>query len=142
MKTTNMYELSVKQWNPFVGCEYNCKYCVKSFQAALKRSKCPECNRYSPHKHPERLDASYKLPGTKCIHYIFTCSTGDISFCDTDYLEEIVSRIRQEKNKTFLIQSKNPATFNRVCFPDNVILGTTIETNNDKLAMRSEEHTF
>jgi len=31
------------------------------------------------------------------------------------------------------IQSKNPKTFNRIEFPPNVILGTTIETNRDHL---------
>lgn len=132
MKQTNMYELSVMQWNPFVGCEYNCKYCEKSFQAPLKRfSNCPECNKYIPHNHPERLTKSLK--NTKYMYYIFTCSTGDISFCDTEYLNEIIHRIENEKDKTFLIQSKNPLTFNRVKFPKNVILGTTIETNKDDI---------
>ena len=39
-------------------------------------------------------------------------------------------------DRTFLIQSKNPATFRRVKWPRNVILGVTIETNRDDLAMK------
>ena len=26
-KKTSMYELSVKQWNPSVGCKFDCVYC-------------------------------------------------------------------------------------------------------------------
>jgi len=39
--------------------------------------------------------------------------------------------MRHDAVKTFLLQSKNPQTFDRITFPDNVILGTTIETNRD-----------
>ena len=74
-----------------------------------------------------------KLPKTKHMQFIFTCSSGDIAFCPTEYLKEIIARIQSEPNKTFLIQSKDPQTFNRVIFPKNVILGTTLETNRDEL---------
>lgn len=137
-KKTNMYNLSVKQWNPFVGCEHECVYCKNSFQRQLKRwakgqGDCPECAKFEPHyeKHLQRLEQ--KLPKTKHMQFIFTCSSGDIAFCPTEYLKEIIARIQSEPNKTFLIQSKDPQTFNRVIFPKNVILGTTLETNRDAL---------
>lgn len=132
-KTGNMYELSAHQWNPFVGCRFDCAYCKTSFQAQAKRQKhkCLACYDFTPHEHPERLDVS--LPATKYMQFIFTCANGDVSFCSTEYLERIVARIRKEKQKTFLIQSKNPSTFNRVSFPPNVVLGTTIETNRGEL---------
>ena len=41
--------------------------------------------------------------------------------------------MQKERDKTFLIQSKDPQTFNRVVFPKNVILGTTLETNKAEL---------
>jgi protein gp37 len=137
-KKTNMYNLSVKQWNPFVGCEHECVYCKNSFQRQLKRwakgqGKCDKCASFEPHydKHRPRLEQ--KLPKTKHMQFIFTCSSGDIAFCSTEYLKEIITRIQSEPNKTFLIQSKDPGTFNRIIFPKNVILGTTLETNRDKL---------
>jgi len=67
------------------------------------------------------------------MQFIFTCSSGDIAFCSTDYLQQITNRIRSQKDMTFLIQSKNPRTFNREAFPDNVILGVTLETNRDDM---------
>jgi hypothetical protein len=131
-RETNMYRLSVKQWSPFAGCQHKCAYCANSFQLQLKRwakKNCKKCFDFVPHEHPDRLGQS--LPSTGFLQFIFTCSSGDIAFCPTDYLMRIISRIEDEPDKTFLIQSKNPATFNRARFPRNVILGTTIETNRD-----------
>ncbi len=127
----NMYSHSVFQWNPFVGCKFDCIYCKRSFQAQAKRQKhrCAKCYNYEPHEHPERLTRN--LPKTGYGQFIFTCASGDIAFCSTMYLREIVDRIRKEPDKTFLIQSKSPITFNRIeKWPNNVILGTTTETNN------------
>ena len=132
-KKSNMYKLSVEQWNVFKGCKYDCTYCGSSFKHQAKRQKhlCQQCYEYEPHTHPERL--TQYLPRTKYMQFIFTCSSGDIAFCPTDYLEKILARIKKEPSKNFLIQSKKPSTFNRVSFPGNVILGTTIETNRDSL---------
>ncbi len=129
MKNSNMYPLSVYQFNPFVGCKFDCVYCRNSFQAQAKRQKhrCMKCYKFEPHEHPERLDQP--LPKTGYMQFIFTCSMGDVNFCSTEFLEEIVAKIKRNYYKTFLIQSKNPKTFERVQWPDNVILGTTIETN-------------
>lgn len=132
---TNMYQMSAKQWNPFVGCKFDCAYCKSSFQKQQHRqtSKCSDCGTYAPHKHIQRLGDS--LPKTKFMQFIFTCASGDISFCPTPYLRQIMHRIHNEPDKNFLLQSKNPATFDRfVHIPDNVMLGTTIETNRDELA--------
>ena len=129
---SHMYPASAGQWNPFVGCSFDCLYCLRSFQLQLKRwakNHCGRCYRFIPHEHPERL--VQPLPKTRFGQFVFTCSNGDIAFCTTEYLERIVDRMRRDAAKTFLLQSKNPQTFNRVTFPDNVILGTTIETNRD-----------
>ena len=67
------------------------------------------------------------------MQFIFTCSSGDIASCPKNYLKNIINRIKREPRSTFLIQSKDPKTFNRATFPSNVILGTTLETNRDKL---------
>lgn len=136
--TKNMYQLSVCQWNPFVGCRFDCSYCKSSFQAQAKRQKhrCIKCYNYEPHEHPERLEQ--RLPKTGYMQFIFTCSMGDISFCSTAYLERIVDRIRREPDKTFLIQSKNPKTFEGVEWPNNVILGTTIETDKEIIGYYSK----
>lgn len=111
---SNMYELSLKQWNPFVGCGFDCNYCEASFKRQAKRQKhkCIKCYQYTPHTHPNRLEVS--LPNTSNDEFIFTCASGDISFCPTSFLKKIIKRIEDNPHKTFLIQSKNPKTFERV----------------------------
>jgi len=131
---TNMYKNSVKQWRPFVGCGYACSYCRSSFQDQLKRwakSNCPQCYEFEPHSHENRLNQ--RMPHTSFMQFIFVCASSDISFCPTEHLAKIVDRMRDEPNKTFLLQSKNPKTFDRVQFSKNVILGTTLETNIDDI---------
>ena len=134
-KRNNMYALSVKQWNPWVGCEHDCRYCRPSFQAQLKRrrNKCPDCYSFVPHGHPSRLQ-NQRFPKTGFMQFIFTCSSGDIAFCPDNYLQQIVAEIRRHKDRTFLLQTKDPTVFQRTKFPDNVILGITLETNKDALA--------
>jgi hypothetical protein len=132
-----MYSTSVAQWNPFVGCKHECNYCVLSFQAQLKRwakNNCTECYDFTPHNHRERLQA--KLPKTKFMQFIFTCANGDIAFCSEAHIDRIIGRMREEKDKTFLLQTKNPWVFCGHKFPDNVILGVTIETNRSETARK------
>ena len=129
-----MYQLSAGQWNPYVGCAFYCSYCKSSFQAQLKRwakKHCAKCYDFCPHEHPERL--TQKLPMTGYMQFVFACSSGDIAFCEKNYLMKIVARMESEPATTFLLQSKWPLTFRRVDFPKNVILGTTLETNRDDL---------
>lgn len=134
VKKSHMYKLSVKQYNPYVGCKHGCVYCPSSFQAQLKRwakGKCSSCYKFIPHAHRERL--SQTLPKTRFMQFIFAFSNGDVAFCPTPFLKEVIAIMLANQDKTFLVQSKNPKTFNRVAFPENVILGITLETNRDEL---------
>jgi len=98
---SNMYSASVAQWNPCAGCKYNCRYCKSSFQLQLKRWAKNHCER--------------------CYRFI-----------PHEHPERLVQPLPETRPvRTFLLQSKNSHTFDRVKYPDNVILGTTIETNRD-----------
>lgn len=131
VKKGNMYGDSVKQWNPFVGCEFDCVYCRKSFQAQMKRQlhNCMDCYNYRPHFHSTRL-RNY-LPKTEGDQFIFTCSSSDISFIKSPWMSYIILRIKELDDRKFLIQTKQPNFFKQFVFPDNVHLGITLETNRD-----------
>lgn len=142
MSGTNMYEHSVEQWNVCVGCLFDCVYCRKSYQAQMKRQRwnCQylgengesKCYTYEPHFHYERLWDYLSL--TKEKHeFIWACSAGDISFADPLWIDIILSRIKKRlMNRTFLFQSKDPRCFKEHEFPENVMLGITLETNRDE----------
>jgi len=87
VKRGNMYPLSVKQWNPFVGYRHNRVYCRSSFQVQLRRwakDNCELCYRFEPHMYPERLEQ--KLLETRYMQFIFTRACGDIAFRPTGHL--------------------------------------------------------
>lgn len=139
MPKSNMYGDSKKQWNVAVGCNFDCVYCKKSFQAQMKRQKpkydengklirgCQKCYDFEPHFHESRLND--QLPRTRGDEFIWACSSGDVSAFPNSWMEEILIRVREQSHKTFFFQSKNPRRFERFNFPDNVILGVTIESN-------------
>lgn len=135
----NMYKDAIT-WNVFVGCNFECSYCIKSFQAQMKRQKpvidkngrkrgCQLCYEYEPHFHPERL--TQKLPSTTGDQFIWVGSSGDISFARRDWMLGILNRIENEPDKTFFFQTKNPKWYYNYEFPQNVMLGITLETNRN-----------
>ena len=128
---SNMYSDSVKQWSIFVGCEFECIYCLGSFQRQMKRQKrnCEQCYRYEPHYHRERLNQS--LPKTRNDEFIWVASSSDISFASNHQIDEIIDRILDLPDRTFLLQSKDPNVFFKHRFPLNCLLGITLETNSD-----------
>lgn len=117
----------------FVGCEYQCKYCVPTFQRQMKRQKhrCSLCYYYSPHSHLKRF--KIRPPKTKYGEFIFLCDFGDVSFASRIFMLTLIGYCHNYIDRNFLVQSKNPACFRKYNFPENVILGTTIETNSDEL---------
>jgi hypothetical protein len=129
---SHMYEDSVKQWNVYVGCNYLCQYCQKSFRLQMKRQlhNCIKCYDYVPHFHPDRL--TQQLPRTQGDEFIWACSSSDITFAKREWIEAILKRVRQLPDRTFLFQTKNPICFKRYSWTDNTVLDVTIETNEDE----------
>lgn len=118
----------VKTWNPHPGCEFGCLYCYVDEQ--YKRfSKCKDCLAKKPHFHPERMKQKFK-PGET----VFVESTGDPNFIPRDIFQDIINHLAEFPDTKFMIQSKNPIYFVDFEYPDNIWLGTTIETDIDDLA--------
>jgi hypothetical protein len=132
MSGQSMYSKSVQTWSPFVGCEFDCSYCVASYKRQAKRQKnrCMRCYRFDPHEHEARLKNSIAKTGPG--EFIFVCAMGDISFAGRPYIERIKAVIMNKPDRTFLIQTKNPQALRGIWFPENVILGITLETNRNE----------
>jgi uncharacterized Fe-S cluster-containing radical SAM superfamily protein len=128
----NMYNDSVRVSNVMVGCEWKCVYCRVSFQAQMKRQlqNCKLCHAYEPHFHEERLKQS--LPKTEGDEFIWLIRSGDPCFMKLTDFRKVLNLMKKRSDRTFLIQTKDPSFFYDFIFPNNVILGITLETDIDK----------
>lgn len=125
-KSERMYQFSREQRNPQVGCGFDCVYCA--FRKITQRfGACPDCKSFTPHYHLERLEKGPKK--TEGKEFISLCLNGDISFASAEFILRLIKYCEQWHDRTFLIQSKNPARLLDFKFPYNVVLGTTIETD-------------
>ncbi len=124
----NMYD-EAKTWNAFVGCEFDCLYCVPSFKAQARRQRrnCGLCYDYAPHFHEERLG---RIPNSRIV---FVCGCSDVSFAPEDALRKIIRTVRErgKPDQIFYFQSKRPECFEPYLgeLPENAVLVTTLETN-------------
>lgn len=114
-------------------CAFGCVYC--GFQKFQKISKCQECRDNKNHSHLEVL--SRTPPKTKQGQFLTIGLSGDVSFMPPRDLWKVIDYCNKWKDRTFLIQSKDPECFlsyrskiSQILIPNNVILGTTIETDS------------
>ena len=130
-----MYEVNGKRiptWNPHPGCEHNCIYCY-SPEIYRRYNKCDLCEEFVPHPHEERLE---NPPMFKPGETWFVESMGDFAFVPKAYKEGIIKIIAAHPKTAFYLQSKDPERAFLVPyvdfdmeFPNNLVLGTTIESN-------------
>jgi len=137
---SRMYADSAGSINFFVGCNFDCAYCRPSFQRQMKRwgkNNCQDCYNYKPHSHLERLERS--PPKTEDGQFIFFPSAGDWAFIPLDAWKVAIAYMKKYPDRLFLCQSKDPYpfAFREIVdpFPENAIIGTTIESNWDGIVM-------
>ncbi len=115
----------MRTWNPFSGCNFRCTYCWarKLAEGRLKHIY----KDFSPTTWPGRCSPHFK-PG----EFVFVSSMGDIAFAPQIVWDTVLDRARRYPETKFLLQSKAPRIFISHTwpgFPDNVYLGTTLESN-------------
>lgn len=116
----------------FRGCSFGCVY--YSFKRLIQMNKkCPDCAEFEPHNHMEVLQ---RTPiKTKPGEFLTVGLSGEVSYMNPFDFLEVLEYCHKWYDRTFLIQSKNPEYFLHPLFKDsifdNVILGTTIETNDE-----------
>jgi len=125
---------NVETWNPVTGCLHFCRYCWarKLVQKRLSRLEKYK-NGFKPTFHSRELDRHFK-PGIT----VFVVSMGDLfgSWVPQEWIESVLDIIRKNPQTTFLLLTKNPSRYHEFDIPDNCLLGTTIETDLDKLYIR------
>lgn len=115
----DMYDFVTHTWNPIKGCLHDCSYCyIKSIK------------NYSLEP---RFSKKELITNLGKDNFIFVGSTADMfgEWVDKEWISRVLKRCWLYDNQ-YLFQTKNPKRFNEFLlqFPEKVILGTTIETNN------------
>lgn len=153
---TKMFKSVSQTWNVMTGCLHACSYCWsrKLANGRLRKRYLenrnismplflpyemtyggvkhdgydPYSDPFYPRIWPERMKKTFK-PGVM----VFVAAMGDImgEWWPTEWILYVLDRIRSFPRADFLLCSKNPERYLDFDFPDNVILGTTLETNRE-----------
>ena len=117
--------------NSIVGCPHKCAYCYARKQAKRQLHNCEICYQFISHPHLERL---YQIKPTQKPKKIFIDSMWDwnVNGIEKDWLIDILNKMKECPQHTFQILSKRPERYSRFEYPNNVWLGTSITTTEDK----------
>jgi len=127
-----MFTIVNRTWNPVTGCTHLCRYCWARGLTAKLRNGSRYGEGFAPKLVEEELRATFK-PG----EVVFVCDMGDL-FCEgvpDKWIRKVLERTRKFPETRFLFLTKNPARYADFLdfFPQNSVLGATIETNRDEL---------
>lgn len=116
----NMYDFVTHMWGPIRGrCKHDCSYCY------MKKWPLP----------PLHIDDKDLKTNLGEGNFIFVCHTIDLFADDVpaEWIERVLGRLKAYPKNKYLLQSKNSKRFLNFIgtYPDNVLFGTTIETNRD-----------
>lgn len=110
-------------WNPVTGCNHGCKYCYAR-KIAMRFT-----GHFNPEFHSKRLLEKFPVKPSK----IFVCSMADLfgDWVQDDWINQILEIVKINYKHTFMFLTKNPKRYSEFIFPENCILGITINTKND-----------
>lgn len=111
-------------WNPVIGCLHNCIYCMGRGMAKRFAEGSQYADKYS------------KLYNAKSNSFVLVCDKADLfgNWTPDEWIINVINDIKETDQRiTFLFLTKNPARFHDFInlFPENCLLGATIETNRD-----------
>lgn len=117
----NMYEFVTHMWGPIRGkCSHDCSYCYMK-----KWGEQP----------PLHLDEKDIVTNLGEGNFIFVCHTIDLFADDVPdkWIKRVLWQLKYYSKNKYLLQSKNPQRYLDYIgdYPQDVLFGTTIETNRD-----------
>lgn len=140
-----MYPWADYTWNPLGGkCPHDCSYCYmkeppacwtekyEGSQELWKREMTTKLSDLQVNRRESLFFVSEDIP------LIFVCSGNDLGAASNGAKGKILEKCNEEPSNFYLIQSKNPIGLKPVeeKFPQNTIIGTTLETNRDELCKK------
>ena len=125
-----MFDVITKTWNPVIGCKHNCSYC---WARNLAETRLTHMDKYKDGFKPNI--AEYELKKKFRKQYVFACDMGDLfgNWVPRDWVLKVIDAVRNSPSSYFLFLTKNPKRYFEFLevFPENLVLGATIETNRE-----------
>jgi len=128
--STKMFSIVTETWNPVTGCLHHCRYC---WARRLAETKLKNSKRYSNGFAPRlnKGEFSKRFKGG----VVFVSDMGDLfgEFIPDEWIELVLKHVKKFPNTFFLFLTKNPLRYHDFDFPENAILGATIETDDNEV---------
>lgn len=130
---SRMFNIVSKTWNPVTGCLHACRFCWARRLAEIKLKNYRRYRQgFVPRLNEEEFHAKFEEGD-----FVFVSDMGDLfgNFTPKEWILRVLDHVKKFPKTYFLFLTKNPSRYVNFIedFPDNVIVGTTIETNKDDL---------
>jgi protein gp37 len=123
-----MFNVIDKTWNPVIGCLHNCTYC---WARRLTETRLKDMEKYRDGFRPKLCD--YELDKRFHRKFVFVSDMGDLfgDWVPSEWILKVLRAIRNSPSSYFLFLTKNPGKYLKYAklYPENLVLGATIETN-------------
>lgn len=134
-KGHKMFNIVGETWNPVTGCPHQCRYCWARQLATTKLR--------NSHRYREGFVTRFNIEEFRRRFkggVVFVSDMGDL-FAHTvkdEWISRVIDHISRFPDTFFLFLTKNPMRYHEFVkkFPDNAILGATIETDDDDLYLK------
>jgi len=128
--THRMFDVITKTWNPVIGCLHSCSYC---WARRLVNTRLKNSERYRDGFSPKLVEK--ELQRRFRNQFVFVSDMGDLfgEWVPSEWIIKVIDAIKQNPSSTFLFLTKNPRRYSDFLglFPQNVVLGVTLESNRE-----------
>lgn len=131
-RTNENIEWAAWSWNPVTGCKHGCAYC---YARDIANRFYPQG--FVPSLHPGRLSAPWQ---TKQIaprwkddqghKSVFVCSMADLfgEWVPEAWIDAVIDEVDNSPQWTYIFLTKNPERLVHFHWPENAVVGATVDT--------------